>query len=392
MRVLHVVPSLGPLRGGPSFVARAMAVGLAQAGMSVDVVTVDDNGPGRLAVPLDRPVLDGGVIYRYFPRQTRFYTASGPLAGWLWRNVARYDLVHAHGLFTFAPLAAAAAAAARGVPYILRPLGTLSPYGMRQRRLSKQLSFQLLERHALRAAAAVHFTSEQERQEAAALAVPHSPAVIPLPVALPPSDLAHLRGRFRAAHPALGGATLALFLGRVDPKKGLDLLLPAFAQAHQKQPELALVIAGAGHPRYMDELRSKAAALGLGTEALLWTGFLEGEEKWAALADADFFVLPSYSENFAVAAVEAMAAGLPVLLSDQVGIHHEVTACGAGLVVPCDTQALAAALTQLAADGALRATMGATGRCLAAERFAPQAVTEQLIALYTRILSTSSGR
>jgi len=392
VRVLHVIPSLSTLRGGPSVAVRTLAQSLASAGLEVHIAATDDDGPGRSAVPHATPLRDGAVTYWHFPRQTHFYTVSLPLARWLWRNVASYDLVHAHALFSFAPLAAAAAAAAHGVPFILRPLGTLSPYGMGRRRLGKRLSFHLIERHALSAAAAVHFTSEQECREAASLGVRFRPAIVPLPVPPPAVDLAHLRGRFRAAHPALAAQPLALFLGRIDPKKGLDLLLPALAAARGRGTSLALAIVGAADPPYLAQLQASAAALGLGPEALVWTGFLEGEARLAALADADLFVLPSYAENFGVAVVEAMAAGLPVIVSDQVGIQHEIAAAGAGIVVPCNAAALADALAALVGDPARRVRMGEAARHLAAERFAPHTVAAQLIRLYVAVADMPGQR
>lgn len=392
MRVLHVIPSLGPLRGGPSFMARAMAHGLARAGVEVELATTDDNGPGRLTAPLGRPVTERGVTYRYFPRQTRFYTASAPLAAWLARSAGRYDLIHAHALFSFAPLAAAATAGLAGVPYLIRPLGTLSPWGMHNRRpLLKRLSFRLLDRRALAGAAAVHFTSEQERAEAAALGVPHRAVVVPLPVELDQAGVLRASGRLRARHPSLAGRTVVLFLSRVDPKKGLDLLLPALAAARGRHPELALIIAGDGDAAYVAQLRHEAGRLGL-AEAVVWAGHLDGDDKLAALADADLFALPSYAENFGVAVVEAMAAGLPVLISDQVGIHREVAGAGAGLVAPCEPGPLADALALLAGDAVLRGAMGERGRQLAQDSYAPDAVIRQLVELYAAIVETPRRR
>src|SRR5438876_3675068 len=107
MKVLHVIPSVGPLRGGPSEILRTMTSGLATAGITVEVATTDDNGRGRLNVPVTEAIFDGGVTYRYFPRQARFYTFSWPLTVWLARHVREFDLVHIHALFSYAPLAAA---------------------------------------------------------------------------------------------------------------------------------------------------------------------------------------------------------------------------------------------------------------------------------------------
>ena len=230
IRVLHVIPSVGPLRGGPSVTMRLTARGLARAGCEVHVATTDDDGPGRLEVPLGVPVLDEGVTYRHFRRQTRFYGFSWPLTRWLARHVRDYDLVHAHALFSYATLPAAYCARQAGVPYVIRPLGVLNRWGITQRRpWLKRLSFPIVERRILAGADRIHFTSEQERTEAAELGVSQRGVVIPLGIDLDQFEELPARGWLRARAPHLDGRPVALFLSRIDPKKGLDLLLRALA-------------------------------------------------------------------------------------------------------------------------------------------------------------------
>jgi glycosyltransferase involved in cell wall biosynthesis len=122
MRVLHVIPSIGPVRGGPSVVIRTMAKCLAKAGIEVHVATTDDNGRGRLNIAGSAPVVEENVTYWIFPRQTRFYTFSFPLTRWLWKHIGEYDVVHIHALFSYTSVAAALCAKVAGVPYIVRPL------------------------------------------------------------------------------------------------------------------------------------------------------------------------------------------------------------------------------------------------------------------------------
>src|SRR5437762_2322947 len=129
-KVLHVIPSVGPLRGGPSEVIRTMVRGLAETGLEVHVATTDDNGRGRLDVPLGVPVPEDGATYWYFSRQTRFYNFSWPVSRWLAGHVQQYDLVHIHALFSYTTLPAAVYSRRLGVPYIIRPLGTLNRWGM----------------------------------------------------------------------------------------------------------------------------------------------------------------------------------------------------------------------------------------------------------------------
>jgi glycosyltransferase involved in cell wall biosynthesis len=192
-------------------------------------------------------------------------------------------------------------------------------------------------------------------------------------------------GWLRRRAPHLAGRISILFLSRLDSKKGLDILLPAFAILNTRVPS-ALVLAGDGDAAFVASLREQASYLGL-NDSIVWAGFLAAEEKMAALADADLFVLSSYSENFGNAVVEAMACGLPVVISDQVGIHREVAAAGAGLVIPCQVEALAQALSTLSVNPALRQAMGEHGRRLARERFASVAVTEQLFELYATVIN-----
>ena len=386
-RILHVIPSVGHLRGGPSQVIATLCRGLAAGGIEVHVATTDDNGPGRLDVPYGAPVFRGGVTYWYFRRQARFYTFSSSLSRWLGEHVRAYDLVHIHALYSHAPVAAARWSRRRRVPYIIRPLGTLNRWGMRNHHpWMKEVSFRFIESRLLEEAAAIHYTSEQERLEAAELGVKQRSVIIPNPVELPPSLAAP--GFLQSRYPQLAGKVLILFLSRLDRKKGLDLLLPAFAKLRAQHPNATLVVAGAGDDAFVNRLREGAARLGIQSD-VVWTGFLDENDKQAALADADLFVLPSYSENFGVAVVEAMGHGLPVVVSDQVGIHREVVEAGAGLAVSCGVEELARGLTSLVENPSLRSRMGQNGRRLAQTQFSVEAVIRRVADLYAGILSSA---
>ncbi len=392
MRVLHVIPSVGPMRGGPSVALRVMVQGLARAGVYVDVVTTDDNGNGRLDVPYSRPITEYGVNYRFFPRQIGFYTFSWPLTLWLAQHVKEYDLVHIHALFSYAAIPAAYWASRSGVPYIVRPLGVLNRWGMRNRRpWLKKISLSLVEKKILRGAAAVHYTSEQERSEAAQLGIGEECVVISNAVDVPIRSSGVIPGSFRRKHRLLADRIVVLFLSRVHPVKGLHMLLPAFARVWTEHSRARLVVAGNGEADYLAHLQQEAARLEI-LPHILWVGFLSGEEKWAALADADIFVLPSESENFGMAAVEAMACGVPVVVTDRVGIQREIAQAQAGLVISRKTEELTKALSVLIADPQLRADMGLNGRRLAREKFTSGATTERVIALYRDICEPRRGR
>jgi len=246
---------------------------------------------------------ENGVTRRYFAKCSDFYKVSPALSWWLSRHVRDYDLVHIHALFSFSSIAAAWAARRAGVPYVVRPLGTLGRYGIKQRRpWLKRLSLGVLEGPALRRAAAVHFTAEDEKREAEQTGIPMSGVVIPLGIdPLPAAD-----GRlFRARFPSLGSARYLLYLSRLDRKKNVEGLLRAFSQCAAQWPGAILVIAGDGAPGYAAGLKALADDLGL-KDRVVWAGHVDGDLKASALAGAELFVLPSFSENFGIAAAEAL--------------------------------------------------------------------------------------
>ena len=220
--------------------------------------------------------------------------------------------------------------------------------------------------------------------EAADLGATHRAVLIPNAIETPPDIANNVRGHFRRRHPELENRPIVLFLSRLDPKKGLDLLLPAFADVVKEYPRAALVIAGNGEPAFVEALKRKATRMGIARE-IVWTEFLSGDDKWAALADADIFVLPSYSENFGIAVVESLVCGVPVVISDRVGIHHEISQLAAGLVVPCDPKPLAKAVGVLLADKDLRTQMGNAARRCAQIKFSLNCTTQQLLSLYQDI-------
>ena len=353
-------------------------------GLSVEIATTDDNGTEQLTVPLAQPVIENGVTYWYFPRQIRFYTFSWPLWRWFATHIGDYDLVHIHALFSFGTTAGAFWATRRRVPYLVRPLGVLNTWGIRNRRpFLKRISLSLIERRILANAAAVHFTSERERDEATLVAPGVRSVVIPNPVAALTVDQKLGNEAFLSKYPELAGKRIVFFLSRVDPKKGLDLLLDGFAKIRATRPDAALVVAGNGEEGFIDRLREQAHDLGIQRD-VIWVGFLEGEEKRAAFAAAEVFVLPSYSENFGVAVVEAMASGLPVIISDQVGIHREVAEAKAGLVVRCDPDKVSEAVVRILSDDEGRRQMSRNAVQLA-KKFSPEFVSEKLIEVYQRV-------
>ncbi|MEX0890908.1 MAG: glycosyltransferase [Gemmatimonadota bacterium] len=393
LRLLHVIASVGPVHGGPSLMVHEMAAGLVAAGHRAEVATTDDNGERRLDVPLDGALERDGVVYRHFERQWRAGTSSLPLARWLRGAAGSYDVLHVHGLFSHPTTAAARAAQRARVPYVVRPLGALQPWGMAQgRRHLKRFLLRFVDGPLLAAAAAVHFTSAEERDQAAAAGVPGRPVVVPLGIRLPPTSSASGQSWLRVRHPDWTDRVIVLFLSRIHPKKGLDLLLPAFADVRARHPRAALLLAGDGEPDYLRALAGRAADLGVARH-VRFAGHLSGPDKQGAFAAADLFVLPSRAENFGVAAVEALGAGCPVLVSTAVPLAAAVREARAGwAAVPERAQFTAALDRALATPAVERRAMGERGRALAVARWSRDRMVADLVELYQRLATPRAGR
>lgn len=368
MRILHAIATMAPRDGGPSKACFEMARAVARRGHEVSIFTTDKDGPGRLDVPVDSPVERDGVTIRYFPVHTpRFWGTSWPMARALAAEIPGFDVVHLHSLYMFHDMIVGRECRRAGVPYLLRPHGTLDPYLHARRRWRKTFLEALFQDRVTRNASAIHFTTEEEM----ALAAPHVFGVrgVVIPNGIDAEDYEDLppRGSFRSRHPEMGEAPLVLFLGRINFKKGLDILADAFAKVVQARPDAWLVVAGPDGG-VQEDVRARMAAHGYGPR-VIWPGMITGRDKLALFADADLFVLPSYSENFGIAVVEAMACGLPVAISDKVNLWHEVADAGAGWVTPTLPEPFADAILAALADPAAAREKGAHGRRLVAERF-----------------------
>ena len=347
MRVLHVIPSISPLRGGPTVAALEMAAAQRQLGIDARVLSTDDHGAARLqSMPTGLWSEHQGVpvwLCRRWSvpqRHLRDWALAPALPTWLQRQLVDVDLVHVHALFAFPSTTAMLLARWAGVPYVVSTIGQLCSWSLQQSPWRKRLMLALIERANLAGAAALHVTTAAEAEQTAALQLPVPCLEIPLGVLPPP--------RVAAAPRLADGLQRLLFLSRLHPKKQLETLLAALALLHRRQPQLRwqLQIAGCGEPAYEAHLRHLAAGLGLEPHCR-WLGFVEGDAKWQLLGQADWFVLPSASENFGIAVIEALAVGTPVLIAPGVALAPVVAAAAAGVVCGAEPETLATALAQL---------------------------------------------
>ena len=389
LRVLHVISSVSRLRGGPSVSVHNMLAALRHRGVAVDLVTTDDDGgKARLDVPLERPVELDGQSIRFFRRQTIKYQFSAPMLRWLRTHVHRYDIIHTHGLFGWPPLAAAWCARAASVPYVMRPAGVLDTWGMKNKsRLVKALSVRLVEGPLLSAAAAVHFTTPLEQARAAQLPLRIRPVVLPTGVAM---DTSPAEASPPAEAPDLGERHMVLYLARIHPIKRVDVLLRAYAALGDRR-STALVIAGDGDPALIGRLKQLAGELGLGGD-LHWVGFADGALKRWLLSRASLFVLPSDSENYGIAVVEAMNAALPAIVTEGCGLADFVKRHRAGVVTDGTVGALQAALAGLLDDADQRRAMGEAGREAARRELSLDAFGARLENLYRAVIAGGPAR
>jgi len=362
MRVLHVISSVDARLGGPSLALGGLAVAQRNAGVDVGILTTYRDEEDTSVC--DRLRAAGVAVRRVGPATGPLWRAAG-LDEAAEEEVARADVVHVHALWEEAQHLAARACQRLGKPYVVRPCGMLDPWSLSQGKWKKRLYMLWRLRRNLNRAAGLHFTTTIERDLTGPLKL-RAPAIVE-PNGLDLAEYADLppRGQWRSKWPAIGDRPVVLFMSRLHPKKGLDLLIPAFASIAQK--DAVLVIAGPSEDGYGQTVRALAVTHGV-ADRVIFPGMLGGREKLAALVDADLFVLPSYQENFGNVVVEAMAAGTPVVVSDQVNLWPEVAEARAGGVVELDVPAIARETVKWLADDARRAA-GLRGRAYALARY-----------------------
>jgi glycosyltransferase involved in cell wall biosynthesis len=331
-----------------------------------------------------------GVPAMFFAAQLgESFKYSRPLGAWLDVNVRNFSLAHIHAVFNHSSIAAAHACRKAHVPYVVRPLGTLDPWSMAQKALRKRVFWQVSGKAMLRQAAAVHYTSKAEQRATEdSLGLNHG-RVIALGVEGENSEIL-TTVKLEEHFPALANDPYVLVMSRLHPKKGLDVLLDAFLSLAEgaSLQRWRLVIAGDGPPDYVLKLKSRVATSSQ-AERVLFTGWLEGEQKAAVLAGASLLALPSYQENFGLCVMEAMSSSVPVLVSPHVNLATEIHAAGAGWISEVDKNALAARLREILDDGRELERRGWAGRELS-RKYSWEAAAQGLRELYEEILAQAA--
>lgn len=364
MRVLRILPTLDPAYGGPVHAALASAGAMAERGWRTHFLTLDPPGaPWLAACPFPVAAVGPG-------RLSIGWTPA--LGRWIAARARGFDAAVVHGIWTWASVGGGRACRAAGLPYVLYPHGMLDPYFRRTKPVKHWVkqAFWLWQGPVLRDAGRVLFTARAEAEAARGAFI--GPGWRERVVAYGAGDAApgDPASRIAAARAAIGlepGADYLLSLGRLHPKKGIDLLIAAFARAAGGRPPLHLpalhlVVAGPDPGGMIPALAAQGAALGLAGR-LHFPGPLAGERKWGALAGALALALITHHENFGLVLAEALASGTPVITTDRSNIHAELAATGAALICPDTAEGAAAALARfLALPAPARAAMRAAAR------------------------------
>lgn len=365
LRLVHNVSAISEEASGPSYSVVRLCGTLAEQGHDVTLLTLDW-----------APMKHVPGFCRTFPMGAgpRRLGRSPAMHRWLSQHAEGVDVVHTHGMWMMTNVYPGRVAARHGIPLVVSPRGTFTRYALASGSRLKKVFWPLLQRPAIATAACFHATAEAEYEDIRRLGFRQPVAVVPNGI-----DLEPLAPRRR------GGRRSLLFLARIHPNKGLDLLLPAWARVAPRFPEWDLRIVGSDHgyhgtSGHLDEMKALAGRLGL--ERVSFEGPQHGADKHAAYRDADLYVLPSYSENFGVTVAEALSQETPAIVTR--GAPWEgLVASRAGWWVDIGVEPLAAALASaMATPPATLRDMGANGRRWMEREFLWHSTASQMADVY----------
>lgn len=385
MKVLHVSPSYFPATqfGGPIQSVHLLNKQLAKNGIEVDVFTTNaglDSGKfnARSWQNLD------GVRVKYFSFIGYVhYNFSISLFISLLKFVKYYDVVHITAVWNFPVWAASFACWWHKKPYIISPRGTIYPETIAIKSATlKKMYYKLVAERCLKKASCLHFTAKDEEQSVKNYLSLNTPSVV-IANGINLKEFEEPAGKRIMDEPYL------LFLGRINYKKGLDLLYKAFAQITNQFPTLKLVIAGPDNDGYKKELEILAHELNI-SHKIVYTGEVTGSEKVSLYKNAQAFVLSSYSENFGMSVVEALACGCPVAISDKVGIAEELLAHGAALVSSLEVFQIQKTIVEIIENEELRKSLAENGTKAVKSLYSIESVAEKFEGVYEKIFDQSS--
>ena len=397
MKVLHVIPSVSERSGGPAQAIFPMCRSLMARGLEVTLATTT-HGLSDLNGHLTSPQIYQGTPTYFFPVRDDGFKYSRPFKIWLDENVQSFDLVHIHAVFNHSSIAASTSCRKHLVPYVVRPLGTLDPWSMQQKSFRKSLFWTLAGKRMLKSAGTIHYTAQAEFDLVKrSLGLKHG-TVVPLGIERNSNGSKSVTAGEPAAFPSRTGvgqgqartpappAQYVLFLSRLHPKKGLDVLIRAFIalQKNEKFSTWRLMIAGDGDSAYVDSLK-RIVAENTAADVVRFIGWVSGDEKREVIRNASLLVLPSRQENFGLCVLEALAEGVPVVISRDVNLAQDIVDAGAGWITDVTVADLKSTLAEVLADKQQGLSRGLAGKHFS-QAFTWDAIAERLEAMYLSIL------
>jgi glycosyltransferase involved in cell wall biosynthesis len=372
VKVLHVAPSIARSYGGPTQSLAGYTVAARNAGIDASIAAPRCNADDLAAFVRQVPETK---LHLFRAFGTGAFATAPALIRWVGKAASRYDVIHVHGLFNPISSLSARAGHRSGTAVVIRPFGTLSRYTFQHRRTAlKNAYFTLVERQNVVDAAALHFTTETERDSASWHGIDFADRAH----VVPPPWL----GRDHAAtERAPSGNPVVLFLGRIAPVKNIEALLDAWPAVLRGKPNATLVLAGSGDDGYVRQLERRVHEHKI-SDTTTFRGFVSGAEKQSLLASASVLVLPSHHENFGIAVLEALDAGVPVVVSPEVQLADFVSRHDVGKVVQSTSVDLASAIVDTLNDGTLGARTRRIGAELVAKEFSPQVIGDLLSSMY----------
>ena len=383
MNVLHVTPTMSAESGGPRVTVRGLTTALGAEGVQCEIATTMG---GRYRQPPSAVPDVPMHVQPTSPFASAWNAHSSALARVVAGQVTRFDVVHVHELWHHPGFAACRAAHRHGIPVVLSMHGCLDALALGQKRGRKQLYLKLTRRLLQRSVSVLHALTDVEAAQADRLGVPTPVTVIPngVPAELPDAVEQVDTTAFGKRFPALAGKRVVLFLGRLAPRKGVDVLARSFVDVARRLDDVALLVVGPNRGDTQEQAQTLLASAGL-LDRAVFTGALDGADKLGALACADVFVLPSEGEGFSNAVLEAMAAGLPVVVSEQCRFPA-VAERSAGMVVRSDAAEVGQAICALLGDDRRRQEAARNARRLVAEHYLWPTVAASFAELYRSLV------